>query len=117
MQNRKVYEMEAIEIVKNIGEGKTPYERAVYLMNAYKDLKNGKEIMQESREVIELMDKVFSLIDDDPYIDIVEYHYKKGYGAKKTAYKMGIDVTTLYRQRRRIAKRVAIILYGDKALI
>lgn len=109
--------MEAIEIVKEIRKNKTPYQCAVFLLEKYKDLENGKEVIEEHSKVLDLMYKVFNLIKDERYIDVVEYHYKKGYSVKKTAICMNVDIATVYRTRRKIAQRIAVILYGDEALL
>lgn len=109
--------MEALDIVNKLGEKKRPYESTLYLLKRYRDLKNGKEIVQKPSAVLELLDKAIDMIKDDPFIDIIEYHYKRGYTAKKTSIEMNIDIATVYRNRKRLVERIAVILYGDKALL
>jgi hypothetical protein len=116
MQNRKVYEMEAIAIIEGVLKDRSSYEKTVYLLKCYKDLKLGREINENDRSVLHLIDRAIDLIADDEYIDIIKYMYVKGYTYEKTAEAIGMDKRTLYRQRRRLIKRIAIIIYGDKAL-
>lgn len=108
--------MEALEIVENVLENRTPYEKVVYLLKTYRDLKIGEVINEEYRSVIGFMDKALKLIEDDEYIDIIKNLYVNGYTYDHTQEKLGIDKSTLYRQRRRIIRRLAIIIYGDRAL-
>lgn len=107
---------EAIEIVENVLKDRTAYEKAVYLLKCYKDLKQGKAINENYRSVLELMDRAIELIQDDEYIDVIKCLYEKGYTNEETAEVLGMDKKTVYRQRRRLIKRLSIILYGDRAL-
>lgn len=50
--------MEALEIVETVLKNRTPYEKVVYLLKTYRDLKIGKEINKEYRSVIAFMDRV-----------------------------------------------------------
>ena len=109
--------MDALEIVETVLKNKKPYEKVVYLLKTYRDLTLGKAINEEYRSVIELMDKALGLIEDDEYIDVIRYLYVKGYTYDNTAEVLGMDKKTVYRQRRRIKKRLAIIIYGERALI
>ena len=109
--------MEAIEIAENILKNRTPYEKTVYLLKYYRDLKQGKEINKNYRNVIPLIDKVIELIDDDKYIDIIKCLYVKGYTYEATAEALKMDKSTMFRQRRRIIRRISIIIYGDRALL
>ncbi|WP_278452345.1 hypothetical protein [Thomasclavelia spiroformis] len=108
--------MGALEVVETIMKNRKPYEKVVYLLKTYKDLKLGKEINDSNRNVIELIDKVLELIKDDKDIDIIKRLYVDGYTYDETAEIIGMDKRTLYRQRRRLIKRIAIIIYGDRAL-
>lgn len=108
--------MEALEIVESVLKNRKPYEKVVYLLNTYRDLKIGKELNEHYRNVIGFMDKAFYLIKDDEYIDIIKNLYIDGLTYEETQEKLGVDKSTLYRQRRRIIKRLAIIIYGDRAL-
>ncbi|WP_373220478.1 hypothetical protein [Thomasclavelia ramosa] len=108
--------MEALEIVETVLKNRTPYEKVVYLLKTYRDLKIGKEINKEYRSVIAFMDRVIDLIKDDEYIGVITNLYVNGYTYERTQEDLGIDKSTLYRQRRRIIRRLAIIIYGDRAL-
>ena len=107
---------EAVEVIENILKDKTPYEKTLHILKCYKDLKKGKEINEKYRSVISVIDKVLDLIKDDKYIDIIKCLYIDGCDYEETAIKLGMDKKTVYRQRRRIIKRISVIIYGDRAL-
>lgn len=109
--------MEALEIIETVLKNRTPYEKVVYLLKTYKDLNSGKEINDEYRKVIGFMDKAISFIENDEYIDIIKCLYVDGLTYDETAELIKMDKRTLYRQRRRLIKRLAIIIYGDRALL
>lgn len=109
--------MEALEIVETVLKNRTPYEKVVYLLKTYKDLNSGKKINDEYRNVIDFIDKAINLIADDEYIDIIKCLYVDGLTYDETAELIQMDKRTLYRQRRRLIKRLAIIIYGDRALL
>ena len=109
--------MEALEIVETVLKNRTPYEKVVYLLKTYKDLNSGKKINEEYRNVIGFIDKAINLIADDEYIDIIKCLYVDGLTYDETAELIQMDKRTLYRQRRRLIKRLAIIIYGDRALL
>lgn len=109
--------MEGLEIVEKVLKNRTPYEKVVYLLKTYKDLNSGKEINDEYRNVIDFMDKAINLIADDEYIDIIKCLYVDGLTYDETAELIKMDKRTLYRQRRRLIKRLSVIIYGDRALL
>lgn len=109
--------MEALDIVETVLKNRTPYEKVVYLLKTYRDLNNGKKINNEYRSVISFIDKAINLIEDDEYIDIIKCLYVDGLTYDKTAELIKMDKRTLYRQRRRLIKRLAIVIYGDRALL
>lgn len=108
--------MEGIEIVEKVLGNRSAYEKTVYLLKYYKDLKQGKRINEKYRSVLTLMDETIELIEDDQYVDIIKDLYIHGLTYEQIADKMGMDKKTVYRQRRRLIKRISIILYGDRAL-
>lgn len=108
--------MQALEIVESVLKDSSPYKKTVYLLTTYKDLKNGAEINAQNRTVVDFLNKALELIKDDEYIDIIILLYVKGYTYEQTAEALNIDKRTLYRQRKRLIKRLAIIIYGDRAL-
>ena len=114
---RCIFLMEAIEIVEELIKKYDPYKSTIYLLKRYKDLKKGKDINVDYRSVVLLMEKVISMIEDDEYIDIVKCLYIEGLTFEETAEKVGIDRSTLYRNHRRLVRRISIIIYGDRALI
>ena len=107
--------MESIEVIKNILPGESAYDKTIYLLYNYRDVERGKRIDERQRGVLEIIDKAIKLIEDDPYIDIVKLMIK-GKRAKEIAEKVNLDKTNVYRQRRRLIKRLSIIIYGDVAL-
>lgn len=109
-------EANAIDVVENVLGDRTAYEKTVYLLKYYKDLMTGQQINEKYRSVLSLMDKVIELIQDDEYADIIKMLYVKGYTYEETADRLGMDKKTVYRQRRRLVKRISVILYGDRAL-
>lgn len=108
--------MEAIAIMESVLKKRTPYEKTVYLLKSYRDLKTGI-IEERNSDVAKMIDKVLDLLKDERYIDIVKLVYVEGYTNEQTARKLGIDKRTLYRQKRKIIKRISIIIYGDEALL
>ena len=109
--------MEALEIVETVLKNRTPYEKVVYLLKTYKDLNSGKKINDEYRNVIGFIDKAINLIADDEYIDIIKCLYVDGLTYDETAELIQMDKRTLYRQRRRLIKRLAIIIYGESPFL
>ena len=108
--------MEAIEIVENVLSKRKPYDKVAYLLKCYADLKNGKALNPEYRSVLDLLDQAIAMIQNDEYIEVLNCLYLKGYSYEQTAETLGIDKKTVYRQRKRLIKRLAIIIYGDRAL-
>lgn len=110
--------MEGKDIIKLIKVKETPYKRTVYILKRYRDIKNGNIVIDDvPRSIINVMDKVFDLIKDDEYYPIIELHYMKGFTIEKTANVLSLERTTVYRQKRRLIRRISLILYGDEALI
>ena len=108
--------MEAKEIIYNILPNKKAYAKTVYLLSNYKDLKNGASIINNSRHILKLLDQAIEFIKDDDYFKIIELLYIQGETVEKTAEKINADIKTVYRQRKRLIKRISIIIYGDEAL-
>lgn len=109
-------EAKAIEIVENVLGNRTAYEKTVHLLKYYRDLMTGKRINDKYRDVLTLMSEVIKLVEDDEYIDIIKLMYVKGYTYDEISQELKIDRSTVYRQRRRIIRRISVILYGDRAL-
>ena len=108
--------MEGIEIVEKVLGNRSAYEKTVYLLKYYKDLKQGKRINEKYRSVLSLMDETIEMIEDDQCFGVIEDLYIDGLTYEQVADKMKMDKKTVYRQRRRLIKRISIILYGDRAL-
>ena len=107
---------EALEVIDNKLKHKTPYEKTAHMLKYYRYLKEGKEINDKQRNIIELVDQALKTIENDRYYEIIENLYKKGYTYEKTRNVMGIDKATVYRQRKRLIKTLSVVIYGDEAL-
>ena len=108
--------MEATLIVNNIVVNKSAFGKTVYLLDNYRDLKNGMKITNNYSSIVDLLDKAIELISDDEYINTIKYYYLEGKSAEETAFLMGIDTRTFYRKKKRLVRRLSVILYGDQAL-
>lgn len=107
---------EAREIIKGIKPERTPYNRTDYILSIYRDLKNGAAIVEAPRAVIDIIDGTMKMIDDDGYINIIRYAYFDNKTISEIAQITNMEERTIYRQKKRLVKRLAIILYGDEAL-
>lgn len=107
---------DAKEIIKNIQPKRKAYNRTDYLLTTYKDLKDGAQITDASRSIIEAVNKAVELIGDDPYIDLIDMYYFKGLKIEEIAAKTNLDERTIYRHKKRLVRRLAVIFYGDEAL-
>lgn len=108
--------MDAKERIKQIQPNRKAYNRTEYILSIYRDLKNGAEIIDASRSVIKLIDEAIEVISDDPYIDLITYIYKDGKKIEEIAELTNMDERTIYRHKKRLIKRLAVIFYGDEAL-
>lgn len=108
--------MDAKEIIKRIQPNRKAYNRTEYILSIYRDLKKGAEIIEASRSVIDLIDEAIKIIADDPYIDLISYIYKDGKKIEEIAEITNLDERTIYRHKKRLIKRLAVIFYGDEAL-
>lgn len=107
--------MEGKEVIEKILPNKSAYEKTMYLLYNYKDLKSGEEINTESREVLKVLDKAIDCIKEDKYIDIIKLTIQ-GVKTDKIAEMIPLERNTVYKHKRRLIKRISVILYGDKAL-
>ncbi len=105
----------ACEIIRGIQPGKSPYEKTLYLIYNYRDLKSGASITDESREVLSLIDEAVKTLEDDTYISILK-SVLAGKKAEQIANDIPLDINSVYRHRRRLIKRLSIVIYGDEAL-
>lgn len=108
--------MDAKDIIKNIKPDRKAYNRTEYLLKSYRDLKKGSEIIEADRGVIDVIDRAVEMIADDNYIDLIIYMYIEGKSVDQVAKITNLDERTIYRHKKRLIKRIAIILYGDEAL-
>lgn len=108
--------MEATEIINNILPSNSAYKKTLYLMNRYKDLKDGASINNNSREVLEILNKAIEMIENDRDFNIIRMRYIEGVKEEDIALILTADIKTIYRKKKRIIKRLSIIFYGDNAL-
>ena len=106
----------AKDILKKVKPERKTYNRVEYLLSSYKDLKKGNAFGESSRDAIELIENAFSLIADDEYADIIKAFYFDGKSIDEISRNSGIDERTIYRHKKRLIQRLAVILYGDEAL-
>lgn len=107
--------MEIGEIIQKIQPKKSPYNRTMYLIHNYKDLKNGERVNEAQRDVLKVIENAVDMIRDDRYIKIIQM-MMEGKTAEKIAVIENMDIKNVYRQRKRLIKRLSIIIYGDEAL-
>lgn len=107
--------MEAKELLKNILPNEKPYDRTLYLLYNYRDLKNGEKINGECREIAKMIEDAVEMLGEDKYIDIITKTIQ-GEKPDEIAYKIPLERNSVYKQRRRLIKRLSIIIFGDKAL-
>ena len=62
------------------------------------------------------IDAVIKMIEDDECFGVIEGLYIDGLTYEEVAEKLKMDKRTVYRQRRRLIRRISVILYGDRAL-
>ena len=108
--------MEGKEIIKQIKPERKAYNRTIYILNIYIDLKKGAQIIEAPRTVINVINEAVNMISDDKYIDIIRYFYFENKTIEEIAELTNLDERTIYRHKKRLVKRIAIILYGDEAL-
>lgn len=108
--------MEILEVIMNVLPNRSAYEKTLYLLKNYRDMKNGAQISNVPRCMLNLMERALNMIKDDEYIGIIQALYIEGKSTEETETLLKIDRRTLYRQRRRLIKRLAVIIYGDEAL-
>ena len=94
---------------------KKPYSRTAYLVRNYKDLKNGEELEGDERAARLMIDRAVELISDDKYINVLRMTME-GARAEEIAETEKIDISNVYRQRKRLIKRLSVVIYGDSAL-
>lgn len=109
-------EEKAKKIIKGLKPERKAYNRTDYLLNLYKDLKNGSQIIDTPRAIIKIIDQAIDMLSDDNYIDLIKYIYFEGKTVEEISQITNLDERTIYRHKKRLVKRLSIILYGDEAL-
>lgn len=104
------------EIIENIKPNRKAYNKTEYILKSYIDLKNGAQLIETPREIIELIDRTIELLEGDNYIDLIKKIYIEGKSVDEISRLTNLDERTIYRQKKRIIKRMSVILYGDEAL-
>ena len=108
--------MGAIDIINNVLPKENTFQKTKYLLNSYKDLKYGALINPEYREVLSILEVAIDQIKGEEDFDIIDLEYIQGIKVEEVASAKNMDMRTLYRRRKRLIKRMAIVIYGDKAL-
>lgn len=107
--------MEGKEILEKILPNKSAYKKTMYLLYNYKDLKNGEEISETTRQTLKILDKAIEYIEDDKYIEIIRLTIQ-GKTTEQITELLLLERNTVYKHKKRLIKRISVILYGDKAL-
>ena len=64
---------------------------------------------------IETVEKALSIVEKDPYYEIIPCIYFGGMSAEDTCGEVHCERSTVFRQRTRLVQRVAVYLYGVDA--
>lgn len=105
---------EIINMISN--QAGNPAEKTIKLLQAYRDLQKGKEIIGDDRIILDVINQSFNIIKDDPYFSIVDQNFRQGLSIRTIANNIGIDERKVWRQRKRLIRRMAVIIFGDKAV-
>ena len=100
---------ETYDIVKNILPEKSAYDRVLYLLYNYRDLKKGLEISEESRNIMRMIDRAVELIGEDRYICIIKMMLE-GMTVDQMAESIPLERKSIYKHR------LSIVIFGDAAL-
>lgn len=73
------------------------------------------DIATDQHEV-DILEKALDFIRDDPYYETVSGRYFDGLDNEEIGEKIGCDGTTVWRNRQRLIKRLAVRLYGTNAI-
>ena len=65
----------------------------------------------------ETIEKALSIVKSDPYSDIIRHKYFDGMKDDEIAETMHCDPSTVRRNKSRIVKRLAVFLYGARAVV
>lgn len=95
---------------------KGTYYRTIQLLLSYKDLKHSSILNGVDSDVKVMIDRGISLLEDEPYINIIKRYYFEGITMEVIANDMNIHVSVAYRNRRRLLKRLSIIFFGDQSI-
>lgn len=91
-------------------------EKTIKLLQAYRDLQKGKDIVGDDRILLDIINQCFDVVKDDYYYPILEQNFKTGLSIRNIAENLGIDERKVWRQRKRLVRRMAVIIFGDKAV-
>lgn len=106
------------EIINKISnQAGCPADKTIKLLQSYRDLQKGKEIVGDDRIILDIINQCFNMIKDDPYFSVVDQNFRQGLSIRMIANNLGIDERKVWRQRKRLIRRIAVIIFGDKALI
>lgn len=103
-------------IEKISAQNGTPVEKTMKLLQSYRDLQRGKEIVGDDRILLDIINQCFDVVKDDYYYLILEQNFKTGLSIHTIANNLGIDERKVWRQRKRLIRRISVIIFGDKAI-
>ena len=64
---------------------------------------------------IETIEKALSIIEADPYFDIIPYLFFDGMTVEEASVEIACDRATIFRHKARLVQRLAVFLYGVDA--
>lgn len=104
------------EVVKGFQEDPAPDSAADIedLLRRYSAVKMATSMGSETaKKQLERIGKILRIIEGDPYRDIIEMYYIKGYTREYIAEKLDTSVTTVSRQKTRLLQLIADTIGND----
>ena len=73
------------------------------------------EVAENQRE-IDIIDSVMDALQDEDYVDVIRLKYFERKSERAIAIELNCDMSTVYRNKFRLLKRISVLMYGAKAL-
>lgn len=102
------------------------YQKVEKLLYSYQDLKKvveekqifgGVDSIPITTEYVKMIEKALDDIRTDAYYDIIPLVYYHGLTTEKVAEKLDKDTTTIYRNKKRLIKKLEIKLLSDDVIL
>lgn len=75
------------------------------------------EVITKTKEYIELIDAALDKVKMDPYFKIIEMKYFQEMTREDIAYELGVDVSTVTRNKNRLLNTLGIFLFSEDAIL